>query len=95
MAHFGAINRWWSALGRLSWHFDELYTLVNLSKHLPLISFLISSSKVRLRVIVVHLHLVEASSGTSDCLSCGIFVTLGSCHHLDGLETSMIIEWHW
>jgi hypothetical protein len=88
MAHFRAINRWWSALGRLSWHFNELYTLVSLSKHLPLISFLISSSKVRLGVILVHLHLVEASSGTSDRLSCGILVTLGRCHHLDDLEAA-------
>jgi hypothetical protein len=88
MAHFGAINRWWSTLGRLSWHFNELYTLVSLSKHLPLISFLISSSKVRLGVILVHLHLVEASSGTSDRLSCGILVTLGRYHHLDDLEAA-------
>jgi hypothetical protein len=88
MAHFGAINRWWSALGRLSWHFDELYTLVRLSKHLSLISFFISASKVGLGVILVHLHLVEASSGTGDRLSCGILITLGRCHHLDGLEAT-------
>ena len=44
MAHFGAINRWCSTLGWLSWYFDILIHLVSLSKHLPLISLLIASS---------------------------------------------------
>ena len=37
----GSINRWWLAWGSLSWHFD---ILVSLSKHLPLISIIDSSS---------------------------------------------------
>ena len=44
----------------------------------------------------MHLHSVEASSGTSDHLSYGILITLGGCHHLDGLEAAKKDhEWHW
>jgi len=90
MAPFGAINRWWSALGRLSWLPNILKTLwlVSIRFRLPLISFKIASSKVRLGVILVHLHWVEASSGTRDHVGCGILVTLGGCRNLDGLEAA-------
>ena len=40
----GVLNSGWPALAGLSWHFDELYTLVSLSKHLSLISLVIASS---------------------------------------------------
>ena len=34
----------------------------------------------------MHLHRVGASSGTCGCIAAVSLVTLGSCHHLDGLE---------
>ena len=65
-ARGGVINSGWLALGRLSWHSNLLNNLVSLSKHLPLVSLPIVWSKLRLRVILVHLHWVLASSATSD-----------------------------
>jgi hypothetical protein len=52
----GIINRAWFAYGWLSWHSNALYTLVSLCKHRPLISLPSASSKLKLRVILVHLH---------------------------------------
>jgi hypothetical protein len=55
-------------------------------KHLPLISILDSSSKWNWEWFLVHLlewlHLVALE----DRCGCGVLVTLGGCHHLDGLE---------
>jgi hypothetical protein len=60
------INRAWPALVQFSWHSNRSYTLMSLSKHLPLISLPIARSKLRFGVILVHLHWVIASSSTSD-----------------------------
>jgi hypothetical protein len=91
----GFINMCCSALGRLSWNFNWSNTLERMCKHLPLISLPSASSKLRMGVILVHLHWVLASSGTSDRLSYGFLVTLGGCGHLDGLEKLGVIEEDW
>jgi hypothetical protein len=44
------------------------------------------------RVILVHLHWVLTSSGTSDRLILGFLVTLGDCRHLDDLEQLGVID---
>jgi hypothetical protein len=79
-------NSVWPAPRHLSWYFDIFVILVSLSKHLPLISILDSSSKWDWEWLLVHLlewlHLVALE----DCCVCGFLVTLGGCRHLDGLK---------
>jgi hypothetical protein len=81
----GSINRKVSTWGSLSWHFDILGILVRLSKHLPLISILNSSSKWDWKWFLVHLLVSLHLVALGDRLSCGILVTLSGCRHLDGL----------
>jgi hypothetical protein len=41
--------------------------------------------------LLMKLHLVALC----DRLSCGFLVTLGGCHHLDGLEQLVVIGSSW
>jgi hypothetical protein len=85
----------WLAPSYLSWHFDILDILVSLSKHLPLIFTIDSSSKWDWEWFQVHLfewlHLVALG----DSCGCGVLVTLGGCCHLDGLEQRRSISTCW
>jgi hypothetical protein len=80
------MNSVWPTPRHLSWHFDILDILVNLSKHLPLISILDSSSKWDYEWFLVHLlewlHLVALE----DRCGCEVLITLDGCRHLDSLE---------
>jgi hypothetical protein len=78
----------WPALGEVSWTFWHPNILLSWAYSLPLISFTWLTNQSEIEWSQVHLLVSLHLAGTWVIFGCGILISLGGCHHLDGLEAA-------
>jgi hypothetical protein len=81
-----SINTCWPALWSIYWLVDHSSTPLSWAHPLPLISLACLPNQSEIEWSQVHLLVSLHLVGTWVFICCGILMSLGGCHHLDGLE---------